>query len=133
MLSEQLIQAYQQAEYYYRFCGRWHFFSAGCALNELPLPAATHSAAFITAMNPASELLNEQQNQQRARALSNYLAIKHQRWLPAYARDPHQHWPNEYGVLWLNPERGALARALRLFGQHAALASFGQSFALFSA
>ena len=128
--SPELIEAYKNARYYYCFRGRWWALHHGEHLSALPLPPATHAAAFITAMNPRSQVLSEQTNQARQRDLIKWLSQRQQRYLPARSTDPDNSWPMEYGVMWLNPQPALLQQALTQFQQHAALASFGAHFSL---
>lgn len=128
--SPELIEAYKNARYHYRFQGRWWALHHGEHLSALPLPPATHAAAFITAMNPRSQVLSEQTNQARQRDLIKWLSQRQQRYLPARSTDPDNSWPMEYGVMWLNPQPNQLQQALKQFAQHAALASWGDAFSL---
>lgn len=129
-IAAELLDAYRNARYHYCFQERWWALQYHDPLHTLPLPPATYTAAFITAMNPRSQLLSDISNQARQRDLTHWLAQRHQRYLSARASDPDNIWPIEFGVLWLNPTQALLQQALTQFEQHAALASWGNRFLL---
>lgn len=125
-----LQSAYQQAHYHYQLANRWHPLRHGDQLADLTLPPGTATAAFVTAMNPRSKLLSATDNNDRQTQLHAWLSQRRQHWLPAYASDPQALWPDEHGVLWLNPVPADVAAALQQFEQNAALACFDGVFRL---
>lgn len=77
------------------------------------------SAAFITACNPASELLPAEENDQRQALLLQCIEQLGLHWLPGRGEDPAGEWPGEDSFLVLGIEKETACGLGRQFGQNA--------------
>ncbi len=77
------------------------------------------SAAFVTAWNPGSTVLNVSENRQRQRALCEALAEAGFDWLEGRGVDPGGRWLAEHSVLIAGIERERANALAETFGQNA--------------
>lgn len=89
------------------------------ALAALLRMHSTSSAAFITACNPASELLPAEENDQRQALLLQCIEQLGLHWLPGRGEDPAGEWPGEDSFLVLGIEKETACGLGRQFGQNA--------------
>ncbi|WP_374403805.1 DUF3293 domain-containing protein [Niveibacterium sp.] len=89
------------------------------ALAALLQKHGTECAVLLTASNPASELLPEDENAQRHAALLAELAQRGFATLPARNEAPDGSWPAELSVLVLNADAELGTDLATPFGQNA--------------
>lgn len=120
-----LIEAYRAARYEVDVRGKVLVVTV-----DQPLPAALEAyllandiaaAAFLSAANPRSMVLPEQQNSHRHAALLTALSKLGVRCLDANGCDASAQWPNEPSVLALGIEREQAMRLAEQFEQNAYL------------
>lgn len=120
--------AYRNAEYWVRpdsAGSRWVLrvgASDPAADRALQLCGVRSHWALVTACNPRSEAAAAADNAGHARALLAEIESQNLRWLPAVNRDPARRWPDEPGVLLIDPPAGLAERLGRQFRQNAILA-----------
>jgi hypothetical protein len=78
--------------------------------------------AFITAFNPGSIQLSEQENQERHEALADTLRHNGYKTIPCNGVDDDNEWPTERGYVILGIQREVAEQIAREFGQYAILA-----------
>ena len=89
------------------------------ALDALHRANQVASSAFMTALNPRSELLADAENRRRQAELTAYLEERGLRWLSGIGVDPDSAWPGEESVLVLGMGYDVACEAGRHFGQNA--------------
>jgi hypothetical protein len=86
---------------------------------EASLIAFINCFAVITAFNPFSRAVAEDENQQRQIALAKAVEVAGRSWLPAQGVDPLGRWPAEPSLAVLDPTDHELDYWMELFGQNA--------------
>lgn len=112
MLEPSLLEAYRHTDYFINL-GAEHL----CLRVDEPYPALDsllrtyrcNSAALITADNPRSQLLTDEQNQQRRQQLDTELQQRQFISFQGFNRAPHGDWPDEQtrlvlGIDYVNAE-----------------------------
>ncbi|WP_038028240.1 DUF3293 domain-containing protein [Thioalkalivibrio sp. ALE31] len=120
----ELEQAYRKARYCVETAdGSW-VLRIDRAADEVAAWMAghgTHRLVVLTACNPGSQPLTEEENQQRQQRLERAVTEQGLRAWPACNRDPLGHWPDEPGLAIADLPEHLLARWLETFGQNAAV------------
>ncbi len=75
--------------------------------------------AIVTACNPQSQILSEQQNSLRQEQLIKYIQSLNYPFLGALNRDPENIWPDEPAVLVLGIDSASAMLLAKTFDQHA--------------
>ncbi len=78
-------------------------------------------AAFLTAYNPRSELLNRSENEKRQRELISILEAKGYQFLGGYGQSQTSDWSPEASVLILGMDLQTASKLARRFEQNAFL------------
>lgn len=110
-INEDQLVAYAGAVYEVEIDGRW------IEASTLPLAGAAEAAALISACNPYSEVLTDNENSQRHQRLQQDIDTSGCRWWAARGRSADRSWV-EPGFLVLAPLARIDAWA-RAFAQHA--------------
>ena len=120
-IGDETIQAYRDTEY--RVEGDAPFvLRVGCVSQELLRHYARlglHSCAFITACNPFSIPLGEEENALRDRNLVHLLSARGYRSLVGVGQHPSNGWPGEQSRLVWGIARGQASEIAREFQQNA--------------
>lgn len=118
MLSPELLAAYRAAEYVVREPRIvFRIGEPNAALDALVGPAG--GAAFVTAANPRSERVSDEENRRRLSALRQALDAEGRRHVDAEGRDPEGAWPGEPGFLVLGMACDDALALARRFAQNA--------------
>ncbi len=119
-MDKQLEQAYRQAEYHLPLANVLiKIGTANAHLDELLLDNNAWSWAFVTACNPASKLLNEQENTQRQQALTAVVRKMGLRFTEAFSSSPADDWPREQSIFIFDITLEQAVDLGRQFSQHA--------------
>ena len=117
-VSPELLATYRDAEYVVR--DPPIAIRIGERNGELDaLIGASGSAAFLTAANPGSKRLTDEENARRTGALRKVLHAAGTLYREGEGRDPRRAWPAEASFLVLGIARGDAAKLARGFGQNA--------------
>lgn len=95
---------------------------AAPALDRLLARAGADRWAYVTAANPASLRLEEEENARRLARLDAEIARRGWRAIPGASLDPEGFWPAEASRLLLGVEEAAARALARRFGQIAFVA-----------
>jgi hypothetical protein len=97
LISPQIIQAYRETEY--RVLGDQGFVlriaEASAELLDLSSRFGVSCAAFVTACNPYSAALSDDDNRERQAKLERELRARSLRFLPGIGQHPSNEWPGE--------------------------------------
>ena len=88
-------------------------------LKELLKQNRVESAAFITAWNPYSKSLSDEENQSRNKQLKNELIIRSLKFIDGFGQDPLGQWAGEDSFLVLGIELEASKKLGVQFEQNA--------------
>ncbi len=100
-----LEQAYKQARYVVYYQQREEIITVGkhCLwLDNLMKAKNIHQAAFMTAYNPQSHILNDQTNEFNHHKLEKIINAKGFSYLTGYSSDQKGEWPQEQSFLIFN-------------------------------
>jgi len=92
------------------------------ALDRLLAAARSHRWVYLTAVNPASIRLEEEENRRRLSRLDAEIARRGWPAYPGTAVDPRGSWPDEPSRLVLGPDEATARELARRFGQNAFVA-----------
>lgn len=115
------VQAYRETEYRVR-CDPpliLHVGQASDALLSLFTSHGVDSAAFITACNPYSQIIDAAANLDRQNKLAAELSRRGLHFFPGVGQHPSNSWPGEAGFLTLGLYRQAAIRLGKDFEQNA--------------
>lgn len=115
-IDSELISAYLKTEYHIEWVPHLRL-SIGVehpALAELFAAFHIHSAAYVTACNPHSQRLDDEQNKERLARLETELKTRGLSFLPGNAIDPGGHWPDEPGFMVM----GLSLESAKTLGRH---------------
>ena len=123
VIDRRLMEAYQNAEYIVfaniEFVMLVTEYSE--ALKDMMTERPFTQAAFISAYNPYSEMLDELENIKRHDALSKELCDLRLSFIEGLGRDKKGQWPDEKSVLVLNMSNAAARTIGNKYGQNAIL------------
>jgi hypothetical protein len=122
-IEQRLIEAYQNAEYVV-FADIEFVMSVSTyneALEDMMTERQFTQAAFISAYNPYSELLDELKNIKRHDTLSKELSGLGLGIIEGFGRDREGQWPGEKSVLVLNISHATAQAIGNKYGQNAIL------------
>ena len=121
-IDSSLVEAYKNAVYRVQTSDSHIEFFVDSISPELDNTLRIHSAAtaaFITACNPQSEVLNPEENQRRHKNLLNRLKAMQLSWLPGDSGDQAGHWAAEKSILILGISRESATALANEHGQNA--------------
>lgn len=122
-VDESLIQAYLEAKYvacsdHYITMQVNHF---NAALLQVMVKNGYASAAFITAYNPFSNPLTQEENEQRHQHFLSIIAEKNIPHFTGFGTDKEEEWPKEQSLLLFNITKLDSLELAKQFGQNAIL------------
>ncbi|RUO79984.1 hypothetical protein CWI84_08465 [Idiomarina tyrosinivorans] len=120
-VSDQLLEAYCQTYYQLSIAGQTIELQVGKPCADLERLFGHAFGAVITAVNPLSQALSDDENERRQQQLQQALTAYAQCW-PAAAVDPQQQWPTEQGFFVLDIKADELLGLAQLYQQHAVVA-----------
>ena len=115
-IDSSLIESYQSANYHV-YASEPFTLNIGVAsqpLKSLYLSAHIKSAGFITAYNPHSQALSEQENKLRNTKLITEIQQRSLKFIAGVGQCPESEWPGEESVLVL----GISLEAAKALGKH---------------
>jgi hypothetical protein len=121
-IDSSLVEAYKNAVYRVQESGSQIEFFVDSISPELDNTLRVHSAAtaaFVTACNPQSKVLNPEENQRRHKNLLNRLKAMQLSWLDGDGGDQAGHWAAEKSILILGISRKAATDLAIEYGQNA--------------
>lgn len=124
-MDADLLAAYRRTVYRVRFPEAAIDLKVGEPSPALDAALAARGAtrwAWITAVNPRSEILPDPDNRRRTDELAVALAEAGWPLFPGVAIDPGGDWPDEPSFLVLEPDAGRLRALAERFEQNACLA-----------
>lgn len=122
-IDNTLVSAYQNAEYVVFADTEFVMLVAKYSetLHQTMTKKQITQAAFISAYNPYSEILDEPENHTRHSALSEELSDLGLGFIEGLGRDKEGQWPSEKSVLVLNISNVTARMIGNKFGQNAIL------------
>lgn len=122
-ISDALLEAYSDTAYVVSALNGFTLrVGVTCpALDRLLLDRGFNEAAFITAFNPFSQRLPDQENQHRHSMLLRALEAENLSWLAGYGKGSDPEWDQEESVLVLGVSLESALALGREFEQHAIL------------
>jgi len=121
MLDPNLLDAYHHTDYFINLGSQWLCLRINeyyPALDPLLREYRCNAAALLSADNPRSLLLNDEQNRQRRQQLDAELQQRQLTWFDGFNRAQRGDWPDEDSRLVLGVCRADAEALARQFEQH---------------
>jgi hypothetical protein len=120
-IPPELVQAFMETEYIVQTDPAFKMrIGQPCPeLDRLLAERSAHCAAFITAWNPFSQQLSEQENKDRQQELKAKLKTRGLAFVDGIGQHPSNEWPGEPSLLIFNLNRESAKVLAAQYEQHA--------------